>query len=171
VKRTPLERKSALESRGGLSRREFTRKKVTDAGGTFSEGRYREQKTRKQRPSEAGFHREVMDAYGRRCAVCLDGGWVQSAHIVGKGQGGPTVVENGLPLCQADHTAYDQYKLRLRFEHLTPTHRRWLAEVGYVDWDAGGQPFGRGHRRFEPLSSAQAARERERKQHDGGHRD
>ena len=87
---------------------------------------------------------------------------MQAAHIWSKGQGGPSVVENGVPLCQPMHTAVDGNRDKFRYEWFDPDQIAWLREVGWVDWDDEGQPFGRGMRRFWQLTSAQVARRRER---------
>jgi hypothetical protein len=108
--------------------------------------------TKKRRVNEAPFRRAVMAARGEHCRVCGSSQWVQAAHVWSKGRGGPTVVENGIPLCQPHHTAYDSSRLRLRREHLDPDQVEWLRQKGWVDWDADGQPIGRGCRLFEPVN-------------------
>lgn len=151
MKRTPLERKTPLTGGRPLARSALaTTKPMT---------RTRMKKT--PRPSESPFRAEVLALCGTRCAVCQTSRDIQAAHIIGKGQGGPTVAWNGIPLCREHHEAYDQYRLKLRWEHLTVPQLAGLMLAGYVDWDDDGEPFGRGMRRFENMTSGQVARRRE----------
>jgi hypothetical protein len=107
--------------------------------------------TRKRRPNDAPFRRAVMARRGAHCRVCGATDWVQAAHLWPKGQGGPSVVENGLPLCQQHHGEFDSSRLQLKRSHLDVDQIAWLRAQRWVDWDADGQPFGRGCRRFQPV--------------------
>jgi hypothetical protein len=153
VKRSELVRGKPLESRSQLRRTEFHRPEVART-------------RRSRRPSDAPFRAEVLARWGNGCAVCGEGP-VQAAHLMAKSQSGPSVVENGLPLCLLHHTAFDGYRLQLSWSVLADVQRAWLAAAGYVAWDADGQPTGRGARRFAPMTAAQLAQRREK----GGHHD
>ncbi len=69
------------------------------------------------RPSarSSKFRREVIQAYGHRCAICgydvkigqgIDLG-LEAAHIKWHNAGGPCTVNNGLALCAIHHKAFD----------------------------------------------------------------
>jgi hypothetical protein len=104
----------------------------------------------KRRPNDGPFRRLVMAARGEACRAAPGcKGPIQAAHIWGKGQTGPSEVENGVPLCAGHHQAYDGYRLKLRPEWLDSDQIAWLEDAGYVAWAADGQPYGRGWRRFE----------------------
>lgn len=128
-----------------------------------SELKRKTEKRPRTRKSEAPFRHAVLAAYGKACKVCGSLTWVQAAHIWSKGQGGPTIEENGVPLCRPHHEDYDQYRLQMRYEWLAPNQLAWLATSGYATWDEDGQPIGRGARRFAPMTNGQVARRRERK--------
>jgi hypothetical protein len=70
-------------------------------------------------------------------------------HLQPRSQGGASVVENGLPLCRGHHAAKTAGRLRIDRGWLDPDQVAWLAEVGWVRWQADGQPQGRGWRHFE----------------------
>jgi hypothetical protein len=123
----------------------------------------RTEKRPRTRKSEAPFRHEVMAAYGKVCKACGSTTWVQAAHLWAKSQGGPTIVDNGVPMCRTHHEDYDQYRLQMRYEWLAPNQLAWLAGSGYATWDEFGQPVGRGARRFAPMTSGQVARRRERR--------
>jgi hypothetical protein len=89
-----------------------------------------------------------MALRGERCRACLTTDLVQCAHVMPRSQGGPSVVENGTPLCMGCHADVDQYRARWSPAWLDPDQLVWLASVGWVDWDGAGEPFGRGCRRF-----------------------
>ena len=74
-------------------------------------------------------------------------------HLKPRSQGGPSVVENGLPLCRTHHEAKTSGTLQIRYEWLTDAQRAFLAADGWVDWDADGLPFGHGYRHFAPRPS------------------
>lgn len=61
------------------------------------------------------FRRQVIAAYGGRCAFCgLGGGLAQAAHIEGVGAGGPDLVVNGLGACPTHHAAFDRGLITVR---------------------------------------------------------
>lgn len=67
-------------------------------------------------------------------------------------------VRNGLPLCGAFsrntpagcHPAKTAGTLQFEFEWFDPDQIAFLREVGWVDWDSDGQPFGAGMKHFRP---------------------
>ena len=108
--------------------------------------------------NDSGWRAECIEKRGAWCRACGFSGRVELDHIVPRSQGGPSVVENGLPLCPSDHQAKTESRLRFRFEWFDADQIAWLEEVGWVSWDADGQPAGRGWRHFEPLTTKQTAR-------------
>jgi putative restriction endonuclease len=55
------------------------------------------------------FRRQVIAAYGGRCAFCgLGGGLAEAAHIDAVGEGGADLVVNGLAACPTHHRAFDR---------------------------------------------------------------
>ena len=59
------------------------------------------------------FSGDVLDAYGRRCAMCgLGLNLVQGAHIYpASAHGSPDVVSNGIALCANHHLAFDRHQI------------------------------------------------------------
>lgn len=77
-----------------------------------------------------------------------------------RGQGGPSVVENGLLLCRTHHEQKTLGRLKIEYRWLDPDQVAWLADVGWVTWDADGQPYGRGWKHFAPMTAAEIERRR-----------
>lgn len=108
------------------------------------------------------WSRLVRDTRGELCvAVASEYGICQghheADHIVPKSQGGPYVVENGAVLCHRHHEMKTNSELKYRREWLQPDQVAWLAECGWVAWDADGQPYGRGWKHFHPINETEAA--------------
>lgn len=74
-------------------------------------------------------------------------------HMKPRSQQGRSDVENGLPLCRTHHEAKTSGTLQIRFEWLTTEQVTYLAEIGWVAWDADGQPSGEGWKHFAPRQS------------------
>jgi len=120
-------------------------------------------KTPKRRSSDGPWRDACIAAYGDRCIVpgCGDRA-IEMDHIKPRAQGGRSVVENGLPLCGSwsrtidggHHLAKTQGRLRFRPEWLTAAQQTYLAQIGWVDWDEEGQPFGEGWRHFEERTAS-----------------
>lgn len=98
----------------------------------------------------------VLARRGERCRNCGDP-QVEADHLIPRSQGGDDVVENGLPLCGVwsklspfpggCHKAKTEKRLRISREMLDPDQIAWLAERGWVRWEAG-EPVGQGWRSF-----------------------
>ena len=101
------------------------------------------------RRNDAQWREDVLAAYGRSCVVCATTRWLQADHVWPRGQGGPSDVRNGLPLCEEHHRAKTEGRLRIRYEWLAEDQRAFLREAGWVWWDADGLPCGRGWKHFE----------------------
>jgi hypothetical protein len=97
----------------------------------------------KRRRNDAPWRNACIALYGDCCANCYATG-CQMDHMIGRGQGGPSVVENGLPLCGPGsslspfpggcHQAKTDGKLKIRPEWLWPDQVAWLAENGHATW-------------------------------------
>lgn len=104
--------------------------------------------SRKRRRNDAPWRNACIAVYGDSCANCYATG-CQMDHMVGRGQGGLSVVENGLPLCGpfsdlspfqgGCHQAKTDGELKIRREWLTPEQVAWLAAGGpegpHAVWD------------------------------------
>lgn len=108
-------------------------------------------KNGKSRRNDAPWRNEVMELRGKACRACDSREWVQCDHVWPRSQGGPSVVENGLPLCRVCHEDKTASLLKIRPEWLDDDQLDWLAEVGWVEWNEQGQPQGRGWRHFEEV--------------------
>lgn len=117
---------------------------------------------RSTRRNDGPWRAECVDAYGEWCRNCLGTKNVQMDHVWPRSQGGPSVVENGLPLCGPfGNGCHDQKTAgALQFQRSWFTERQvaWLAEVGWVAWDDDGQPRGRGWKHFAPALGRDAER-------------
>lgn len=113
---------------------------------------------RSQRRNDGPWGAICRKEYGNRCIVpgCGETA-VEVDHIKPRSQGGKSVVENGALLCGpwsrtipgGHHLAKTESRLRYRWEWLTEGQRAYLAQIGWVDWDEDGMPFGEGWRHFE----------------------
>lgn len=106
---------------------------------------------RSKRRNDGPWRQECAVAYGLWCrASGVHAGPIQCDHVWPRSQGGPSVVENGLFLCESHHDAKTASRIVIDPEWLTPEQIDWLAQVGWVSWNADGQPSGRGMRHFAP---------------------
>lgn len=64
------------------------------------------------------------------------------------------MVENGTMLCQRHHQMKTESKIQYRYEWLDEDQIAWLAQIGWVTWDADGRPRGRGLRHFAARGAA-----------------
>jgi hypothetical protein len=112
----------------------------------------------KRRRNDAPWRNECIEVYGDVCRSCGDTGNCQMDHLKPRSQGGPSVVENGLPLCGPAsrvtpggcHALKTERRMLVEPEWLTDDQIQWLSDVGWVTWDTDGQPYGRGWRNFAP---------------------
>jgi len=101
------------------------------------------------RRNDAPWRNECIALYGDWCRRCKRTG-VQMDHMIPRSQGGPSVVENGLPLCPACHQRKTEHahELLIQPEWLTDDQIRWLADNGYAWWDDEGEVYGTSRRIF-----------------------
>lgn len=89
--------------------------------------------------------------YGFECPVrsgCY--GRLETHHLVYRSRGGQDLPENGIMLCTVHHGRVHASQLLIEPRWLHPSAVAWLAELGAVDWDDLGQPFGRHWQSFAP---------------------
>lgn len=83
---------------------------------------------------DARFRRQVIAAYGGRCAFCgFGGGLAQAAHIEGVGKGGPDLVVNGLAACPTHHAAFDRGLITVGAGHAIEVNEEKLRAHGCDD--------------------------------------
>lgn len=104
--------------------------------------------------SDSAWRAMCITARGEQCRCCLTTRWIQMDHIKPKGQGGRNDVENGLPLCEEHHRMKTDSQILIEWAWLDPDQIEYLATIGWVEWDADGQPFGRGMKHFAPKPGA-----------------
>jgi putative restriction endonuclease len=78
------------------------------------------------------FRARVLQAYGKRCAVCQlrHTDLLDAAHIIRDAdEGGLPVVPNGLSLCKIHHAAYDRNIIGVRPDLVLDVRRDILAEI------------------------------------------
>ena len=73
----------------------------------------------KVRVHQPVFRSVVLQAYGRRCALCNLGHTelLDAAHIRPDAEGGDPVVTNGISMCKIHHAAYDAEIIGIRPDH------------------------------------------------------
>lgn len=60
---------------------------------------------------------------------------MQVDHLIPRAHGGPSIPENGLPLCLDDHVAKTEHRLLVTRDMLDADTVEWLASAGYAWWD------------------------------------
>lgn len=100
------------------------------------------------RRNDSAWRAAVLDMYGEWCLACGRYGAVEIDHIIPRSQGGRSDRENGAPLCRDCHYAKTCGTLQYEPEWLLWPTIEYLADNGWVAWDADGEPYGRGLRHF-----------------------
>lgn len=104
----------------------------------------------------------MMDRYGPGCVACGLVGHAQADHMIPRSQGGKSDVENGLPICGpygcGAHDRKTAATLRIDPGWLTAEQIQYLEAHDWVAWDENGEPYGRGLRHFDKMSSRVLAR-------------
>lgn len=108
-----------------------------------------------RRRNDAPWRALCVEAYGGICAVPGCGSTrIQMDHIIARSQGGPSVVGNGLPLCDeyanGHHAAKTAGTLKIRREWLTERQIDWLRRNGHAEWLPDGTVAGRHCPQFAP---------------------
>lgn len=139
---------------------------MTRIGGEFRPVPKPQKRTKNRKRNDSGWREECLRRRGRYCRACY---WERGAvgdrwplleidHMMPRSQGGPSVVENGLVLCQLHHQAKTESRILIRPEWLDPDQVAWLREMGWVWWDDAGLPAGRGWKHFAPKVGADEER-------------
>lgn len=157
----------AWQARGAKKYADRQRKEPQIQSGNAQLERKGRGRSTKKRRNDSGWRKEVMELHGEVCARCGDTNHVQADHLWPRGQGGPSHVMNGLPLCGefsrntpgGCHPQKTASTIVIEPEWLLPEQIAWLAEVDWVAWDEDGQPHGRGWKHF----GERTARSREEK--------
>jgi HNH endonuclease len=100
------------------------------------------------RRNDSAWRRECLERRGPQCRVT--GCWrmdVQMDHLIPRSQGGPSVVENGLPLCREHHEMKTAHDLRVDPAWLGEDQILWLSDEGHAEWLLDGVVVGR-HRKL-----------------------
>jgi len=114
----------------------------------------------KHAKSDGPWRLECILKRGSFCRACGSTKHFEMDHIWPKGQGGPSVVENGLALCGAwgdcqAHALKTAGSIQIHREWLDDDQIEWLEQVGWVAWaPADGAVTGRGWRHFAPIDPA-----------------
>lgn len=85
---------------------------------------------------------------GQYCRCCLRSGPVQADHVMPRSQGGQSVVENGMPLCDECHRAKTEHRVLVKKSWLDADQLEYLETVGWVWWDSTGEVYGHGRKSF-----------------------
>lgn len=107
-----------------------------------------QRRTRKPRRNDSQWRAEVFalrGAYCRRCGAVWE---LQCDHVIPRGRGGPSVVENGTVLCRPCHERKTEWEILYQRSWLDRDQVEWLAREGWVEWGEDGEPRGRGCRGF-----------------------
>lgn len=106
--------------------------------------------TVRRRPRRAGFSEQVLDAYGRACAMCgYDGALggrsvgLEAAHVRWHSQNGPDELGNALALCELHHALFDLGALGLTDDLRVRVSRHYTARstAGRAVTDLDGRPL------------------------------
>lgn len=101
----------------------------------------------RNRRNDTQWRNDCLEARGERCRSCGTTMNVQMDHMIGRGQGGPSVLENGLPLCgpfaKACHDRKTAGLLKIRREWLDSDQVAWLELAGHAIWLPDGTVAGR----------------------------
>lgn len=164
-RRSPLradpDKQRAWQQRGAQKYAERQRTK-TDQERTRRSAPQKRSRNVKPSRNDGPWRAEVLRRYGTVCVSCGDSNHVQADHMMPRSQGGASDPRNGLPLCGefsrntpgGCHPAKTAGRILIRPEWLHPEQIEFLAEAGWVAWDADGQPYGRGWKHFAPMVGA-----------------
>lgn len=109
---------------------------------------------RKRKPSDAPWREEAFALRGAFCRRCRRTWGLECDHLKPRSQGGASVIENALCLCSDCHRLKTEHRILVERSWLDADQIVWLAREGWVEWDADGEPRGRGCRSFAPVQKA-----------------
>lgn len=107
---------------------------------------------RAPRRNDSEWRTEVMALRGNACRVPGCELWpIEADHLIPRAHGGPSVGENGLPLCRAHHGQKTAHTLLIEQSWLDFDQVEWLREQGYAWWETDGTVSGPRCTIFAPL--------------------
>lgn len=106
-------------------------------------------KRKKRRRNDSQWRADCLELRGEWCRVpeCPHPQPVEMDHLISRGQGGPSVVQNGLPLCRVHHQMKTDHLLLIAPEWLAADMILWLSNEGHAEWLYDGIVVGR-HRKI-----------------------
>jgi 5-methylcytosine-specific restriction endonuclease McrA len=151
VKRSGFARPSLEKIRDYEARQATARR----ARGMSKQPRTAVRSSKSRRRNDAPWHAQCTAEYGPVCSIPGCGSTrTQMDHLIKRSQGGPSVVENGWPLCDetanGHHVAKDSGRLKIRREWLTERQIDWLRRNGHAEWLPDGTVAGRHCPQFAP---------------------
>jgi hypothetical protein len=98
-----------------------------------------------RRRNDGPWRREVMEVRGPQCRVTGCGRMLDlhAHHIIHRSMCGPSIVQNGMPLCEEHHAMVHAYELRISPEWLDADQIEWLSDEGHAEWLFDGVVVGR----------------------------
>lgn len=112
--------------------------------------------------NDSRWRSDVMEKRGHRCRACGGDRDVQSDHLIPRSQGGPSIVENGTPLCgpfgRGCHDRKTAHLLLVKREWLDSDQVAWLELAGHAIWLPDGTVAGRHNVLFAAANDTEVGR-------------
>lgn len=137
MKRTPLPRANIQQLQAWADRSRDTAIARRNAG----TGATSAQRRNKRRRNDSAWRKACIAEWGDTCSIpgCEHPNEaVQMDHLIPRAHGGPSVIENGWPLCRTHHQQKTDHLLRVDPRWLTLRHRLWLRDHRYATWRPDG---------------------------------
>ena len=136
---------------------EVAAKRAREATAPARTERRKRQRSHARSRNDAAWRAQVMELRGERCRACGSSRHVECDHLIERSQGGPSIPENGLPLCGEfgpcrAHVRKTRNELRIHRDWLDADQIEWLAREGYARWEDDGTVTGRFHKTFAALN-------------------
>lgn len=114
------------------------------------------------RRNDSKWRSDCLAERGAWCRACGGTVHVQMDHVIPRAQGGPSVIENGVPLCGAFgrgcHDRKTAGRLKIRREMLDPDQIAWLELAGHAMWLPDGTVAGRHNVLFAALHDTEVSK-------------
>ncbi len=115
-----------------------------------------QKRAKNRKRNDATWREQCLAVRGRYCRACITrsapgakfASRLQVDHVMPRSQGGPSVLGNGLVLCETHHMAKTASEILIEYGWLDPDQVAWLEVVGWVRWQDDGTPAGRGWKHF-----------------------
>lgn len=116
----------------------------------------------RNRRNDSQWRSDCLAMRGEWCRACGGNVHVQMDHMIPRGQGGPSVVENGLPLCGAFgrgcHDRKTAHLLLVKRGWLDSDQVAWLELAGHAIWLPDGTVAGRHNVLFAAADDTEVGR-------------